>query len=77
MKNGDIVFQILNRGTSLRWRENDVLWPALVLLDDQLPARVVLEVVRLEHLRVEERLQVLGGDKNKSNGWTSFKHLNK
>ena len=34
-------------------------WRKLELLDDQLPSRVVLEVVRLEHLGVEERLQVL------------------
>ena len=59
------MFRIPNRGKSLRWRENGALGPALVqalvLLDDQLPAGVVLEVVGLEHLGVEEGLQVLGG----------------
>ena len=34
----------------------------LELLDDQLPGLVVLEVVGLEHIRLEERLQVLDAD---------------
>ena len=50
MKNANICF---------KWFDAD---DSLELLNDKFPPRVVVEVVGLEHLGREERLQVLDGD---------------